>query len=93
MYFTFKKNNKQTKKPGNGFLQNGASAWMRSLQTSIEIKFLPKFMERTSIILKTLLVKTPIAPPTLLIPNRELKQTDAAGERRRSPSNFHSIKE
>ena len=35
MYFTFKKNNKQTKKPVNRFLQNGASAGIRSLQTFI----------------------------------------------------------
>ena len=38
MYFTFKKNNKQTKKPVNRFLQDGASAGIRSLQTTIEIK-------------------------------------------------------
>ena len=37
MYFTFKKNNKQTKKPVNRFLQDGA-AGVQSLQTSIEIK-------------------------------------------------------
>ena len=36
MYFTFKKNNKQTKKPVNRlFLQDCASAGIRSLQTSI----------------------------------------------------------
>ena len=38
MYFTFKKNNKQTKKPVNRFLQDDASAGIRSLQTSTEIK-------------------------------------------------------
>ena len=38
MYFTFKKNNKQTKKPVNRFLHDGASAGIRSVQTSIEIK-------------------------------------------------------
>ena len=38
MYFTFKKNNKQTKKPVNCFLQDDASAGIQSLQTSIEIK-------------------------------------------------------
>ena len=37
--FTFKKNNKQTKKPINCFLQDDASASIQSLQTSIEIKF------------------------------------------------------
>ena len=47
MCFTFKKNNKQTKKPVNRFLQDDASAGIRSLQTSIEIK-LPKTMERAS---------------------------------------------
>ena len=41
MYFTFKKNNKQTEKPVNRFVQDGASTGIRSLQTSIEIK-LPK---------------------------------------------------
>ena len=46
MYFTFKKNNKQTKKPVNRFLQDDANAGVRSLQTSIEIK-LPKSTERT----------------------------------------------
>ena len=34
----FKKNNKQTKKPVNSFLQDDTSAGIRSLQTSIEIK-------------------------------------------------------
>ena len=38
MRFTFKKNNKQTKKPVNCFLQDDASAGIQSLQTSIEIK-------------------------------------------------------
>ena len=38
MCLTFKKNNKQTKKPVNRFLQDDASAGLRSLQTSIEIK-------------------------------------------------------
>ena len=47
MYFTFKKNNKQTKKPVNCFLQDNASAGIQSLQTSIEIK-LPEPMERTT---------------------------------------------
>ena len=37
----------QTKKPFNRFLQDGTSASIRSLQTSIEIK-LSKSMERTS---------------------------------------------
>ena len=46
MCLTFKKNNKQTKKPVNRFLRGDASAGIRSLQTSIEIK-LPKSMERT----------------------------------------------
>ena len=46
MCFTFKKNNKQTKKPVNCFLKDDASAGIQSLQTSIEIK-LPKPMERT----------------------------------------------
>ena len=36
MCFTFKKNNKQTKKPVNCFLQDDASAGIQS-QTSIEI--------------------------------------------------------
>ena len=45
MCFTFKKNNKQTKKPVSCFLQDDASAGIQSLQTSIEIK-LPKPMER-----------------------------------------------
>ena len=35
MYLTFKKNNKQTKKP---LMQDDASAGIRPLQTSIEIK-------------------------------------------------------
>ena len=47
MCFTFKKNNKQTKKPVNRFLQDDASAGIRSLQTSIEIKLCQKSMERT----------------------------------------------
>ena len=38
MCFTFKKNNKQTKKPVNCFLQHDASAGIQSLQTSIDIK-------------------------------------------------------
>ena len=38
MCFTFKKNNKQTKKPVNCFLQDDASTGIQSLQTSIEIK-------------------------------------------------------
>ena len=38
MCFTFKKNNKWTKKPVNCFLQDGASAGIRSLQTYIVIK-------------------------------------------------------
>ena len=38
MCLTFKKNNKQTKKPVNCVLQDDASAGIRSLQTSIEIK-------------------------------------------------------
>ena len=38
MCFTFKKNNKQTKKPVNCFLQDDAGAGIQSLQTSIEIK-------------------------------------------------------
>ena len=46
MCFTFEKNNKQTKKPVNRFLQDDASAGIRSLQASIEIK-LPKSMELT----------------------------------------------
>ena len=49
MYLTFKKNNKQTKKPVNRFLQDDASAGIRSLQTSIEIKLCQEFMERTTI--------------------------------------------
>ena len=46
MCLTFKKNNKQAKKPVNRFLQDDASAGIWSLQTSIEIT-LPKPMERT----------------------------------------------
>ena len=38
MCFNFKKNNKQSKKPVNCFLQDDASAGIQSLQTSIEIK-------------------------------------------------------
>ena len=38
MCLTFKKNNKQTNKPVNHFLQDDASAGIRSLKTSIEIK-------------------------------------------------------
>ena len=38
MCFAFKKNNKQTKKPVNCFLQDDANAGIQSLQTSIEIK-------------------------------------------------------
>ena len=37
MRFTFKKNNKQTKKPINRFMQDGASVCRWSLQTSIDI--------------------------------------------------------
>ena len=37
MYFTFKRNNQRTKKPVNRFLQDGASAGIGSLQTSILI--------------------------------------------------------
>ena len=37
MCFTFKKNNKQTKKTVNHFLQDDASAGIRSLETSIEM--------------------------------------------------------
>ena len=44
MCFIFKKNNKQTKKPINCFLQDGACGSFLSLQTSAEIK-LPKSME------------------------------------------------
>ena len=38
MCFTFQKNNKQTEKPVNCFLQDDASAGIQSLQTSIEVK-------------------------------------------------------
>ena len=38
MCLTVKKNNKQTQKPINRFLQDDVSAGIRSLQTSIEIK-------------------------------------------------------
>ena len=38
MCFTFKKNNKQTKETVNRFLQDDASAGIRSRQTSIKIK-------------------------------------------------------
>ena len=38
MCFTFKKNDKQTKKPVNRFLQDYASAGIRFLQTSIEVR-------------------------------------------------------
>ena len=38
MCFTFKQNNKWTKKPVNRFLQDGASASIWSLQTSIVMK-------------------------------------------------------
>ena len=55
MRFTFKKNNKQTKKHVNRFLQDDASAGMRSLQTPTADlywnKTLPKSMERTLVIL------------------------------------------
>ena len=37
MSFTFKKNNKQTKKPVNCLLQDDASAGIQSLQTRIKI--------------------------------------------------------
>ena len=47
MCLTFKKNNKQTKKSVNSFLQDDESAGIRSLQNSIENKTLPKPMERT----------------------------------------------
>ena len=47
MCFMFKKNNKQTKKPINCFLRDDASAGIQSLQTSTEIKTLPKPMEQT----------------------------------------------
>ena len=47
MCFSFKKNNKQTKKPVNCFLQDDTSASLQSLQTSIEIKLCQKPMERT----------------------------------------------
>ena len=40
MSFSFKKNNKKTKKPDNRFLQDDASAGIQSLQTSIEIKLI-----------------------------------------------------
>ena len=36
--FSFKKNNKRTKKPPNRFLHHGAMASIRSLQTSFVIK-------------------------------------------------------
>ena len=42
MCFTFKKNNQQTKKPVNRFLQDDASAGKRSLQTSIELNLLKR---------------------------------------------------
>ena len=45
MCFTFKKNNKQTKKPVNCFLQDDASAGIRSLQTSIAIKPMERTIE------------------------------------------------
>ena len=48
MCFILKRNDKQTKKLVNRFLQDDASAGIRSLQTSIEIK-LPKSIERTLI--------------------------------------------
>ena len=38
MYFTFKRNNQRTKKPVNRFLQDGISAGIQSLQTSIVVK-------------------------------------------------------
>ena len=52
MCFTFKENNKWTKKPVNHFLQDGASAGIRSLQTSICNKTLPKVMERALVEIK-----------------------------------------
>ena len=38
MCFTFKKNDKRTKKPVNRFLQDGESAGIQSLQISIVLK-------------------------------------------------------
>ena len=37
-FFTFKRNNQRTKKPVNRFLQDGGSAGIQSLQTSIVVK-------------------------------------------------------
>ena len=38
MCFTFKENNKRTKKPAHRFLQDGESAGIRYLQISIVVK-------------------------------------------------------
>ena len=38
MHFTFKRNNQRTKKPVDRFLQDGASAGVQSLQTSIAVR-------------------------------------------------------
>ena len=54
MCFIFKENNKQTRKPVNRVLQDDASASIRSLQTSTEIKLL-KYMERTLVSLMLIL--------------------------------------
>ena len=52
MCFTFKKNNKQTKKPVNCFLQDDASAGIQSLQTSIEIKLCQNPGDRLYIVIQ-----------------------------------------
>ena len=52
MCFAIKESNKWTKKPVNHFLQDGASAGIRSLQTSISNKTLPNVMEQTSVEIK-----------------------------------------
>ena len=57
MRLTFKKNNKQTKKPVNRFLQDDASAGLRSLQTSIEIKLCQNPSDRLYLLVRIILCK------------------------------------
>ena len=57
MCLTFKKNNKQTKKYVNHFLQDDASAGLRSLQTSIEIKLCQNPSDRLYLLVRIILCK------------------------------------
>ena len=57
MCLTFKKNNKQTKKYVNRFLQDDASAGLRSLQTSIEIKLCQNPSDRLYLLVRIILCK------------------------------------